>query len=553
MPELRRQARIVYQASVRLRAPGREHSVVARVQNLSSRGLFVAGSGMPEPGTEVQCRMVIGGHRRTLRGRVAWVRGGRALDASAQTTPLSGPSAAQGAGIEFIELGPKDADLLRGLVEPTDHEQQSVDVWFEGLKAPIKSHAVVRSESLQISTRLPFLRLSSPVRVSFKHLGVEESRFGTLDSLTLDPAAEDGVPILCLNVSTPIADSVKGTIDVQHPQRETPAEGVLLSEPSTVIDPDVARPDAPPPPVPLVRVKAEPAPPAVSFTRVPVAATADQTQRVLLPTPDPDARDAVGLGTRGRRWRAAIGGFAIGALAIAAIGAIDGRLGRATGPARRAPTGLAAPAVAAPSPRDPTMVAGGRSGPAATPVEPSTAGPLQATAVPAGKPPAAAVPPPTTAAAEPPTAAPPAGALGFPPQRPRPTIERLADGAPDSDASPRGLDSTPGQLKIEGPPGATLDASTDGTRTTVIIPISGSGRGASRYQLADPPGAGLHLPRARLRVAAGIYALDAGPLRRLWLRGRGAGSNVRAYFDPSLAVADLRVQGSTLKLVVRSR
>jgi hypothetical protein len=467
--------------------------------------------------------MVIGGHRRTLRGRVAWIRSGG--PGGHRTAPSSGSDTARGAGagIEFIELGPRDADLLRGLVEPTDHEQQPVDVWFEGMKAPIKSHAVVRGDSLQISTRLPFLRLSSPLKVSFKHLGVEESRIGTLDSITLDPAAEDGVPILCLNVSTPIADSAQGTIEVQDPRKDTPPEGLLLSEPSTVVDPDVARPTPPPPPpVPLVRVKGEAAPPAVAFTRVPVAATADRTQRVVLPAPEPSQPRE--QSPRPHPWRAAVGGFALGALLIVAAGALQGRVGRPAGSTTGPQRGLAPMAVAAPAP---------------------------ASAATTSAPPPSAAPP---AAAEAPSAATPApGAPAAAARAERPIIQSLPGGSPEAAPLTSHAPAEAAELAIEGPAGARLDAHFDGLLTTVSIPLSGSGRGASRYKLADPPGVGLHLPRARLRLATGIYKLGAGPLRQLWLRGRGNGSNVRAYFDPSAASAELRVEGGSLKLVVRGR
>ena len=101
--------------------------------------------------------MTIAGERRTFRGRVAWVR-----HASAQS-PLRSP----GAGIEFLNLERQDAEMLSRLVEPSDDDKQPVDVWFEGMKAPIRCHAVVLGEGLRLSTRLPFMRLNSAVRVSF--------------------------------------------------------------------------------------------------------------------------------------------------------------------------------------------------------------------------------------------------------------------------------------------------------------------------------------------------------------------------------------------------
>src|SRR3990170_2910246 len=143
--ELRRQNRIVYQTKIRLRAPGRDDSVIARVQNLSPRGVYVTGSELAAAGTEVQCRLLLAGERRTLRGRVAWVR-----PASANV-PLRSP----GAGIEFLDLGEKDTHLLRRMLDPGAEERQPVDVWFEGMQAPIRCQAVVAGDGVLLATRLP--------------------------------------------------------------------------------------------------------------------------------------------------------------------------------------------------------------------------------------------------------------------------------------------------------------------------------------------------------------------------------------------------------------
>src|SRR5688500_1237986 len=104
--EMRRQRRIIYQTRIRLRAPGRDESVIARVQNLSPRGVFVTAVDVPAAGTEVQCRFTLAGERRTLRGRVAWVR----------SASLRSPHAGPGAGIEFLDLDDRDQDLLHRLV-----------------------------------------------------------------------------------------------------------------------------------------------------------------------------------------------------------------------------------------------------------------------------------------------------------------------------------------------------------------------------------------------------------------------------------------------------
>lgn len=206
MPDLRRERRVVYHTKVRLRAPGRDDSVVGRVQNLSTNGIYVTAPELPEAGTEVLCRMLVGGERRTFRGLVAWTRPGD--DGGRMLIP--------GAGIRFVDLSRRDAELLGQLMEPDNADSQAVDVWFEGLGSPVRNQAVIFDESLQISTRLSFLRLNSPVRMVFTRRGVEEVRTGTLESVTLEPSTDDGIPRLQLTVSTPVAEAAQGTIEVPH-------------------------------------------------------------------------------------------------------------------------------------------------------------------------------------------------------------------------------------------------------------------------------------------------------------------------------------------------
>lgn len=265
MPELRRQPRVVYDARVSLRAPGRENSVVARVQNLSASGIFITGPDVPAAGTEVMCRLLLNGERRTLKGRVAWVR-----------PPAVSRTKGAGAGIQFVGLSARDLQMLHELASPPANDHlEPVDVWFEGLKAPIRSHAVVRPDGLRIATKLPFLRLQSPVRVSFVQNGAQQVRTGTLDAVTLEPSQEDGIPRLQLSVSTPTLESAVGTIEVyEPPSGRTPAEGALLQEPRTLVDPKAI---VPPPPssarfvdddrTQRIRVVPEPATPVVVGSR----------------------------------------------------------------------------------------------------------------------------------------------------------------------------------------------------------------------------------------------------------------------------------------------
>ncbi len=231
MPELRRQPRVVYHGSVRLHARGHEHSVVARVQNLSASGIYITGKEIPETGTEVVCRMLVGGERCTLRGQVAWMRPPEVAEGT-----KNGGQAPAGAGIRFLDLSDRQAELLNQVIEPADSDRPMVDVWFEGLRSPIRSHAVIADEGLRVTTRLPFLRLGSPVKVSFVRRGVEEQREGKLEAVTLEPSAEDGVPRLQLIVATPLAASARGTIEIEEttvvsaPPKPEPASPSIETE-----------------------------------------------------------------------------------------------------------------------------------------------------------------------------------------------------------------------------------------------------------------------------------------------------------------------------------
>jgi Tfp pilus assembly protein PilZ len=226
--DARRQHRIIYQTKIRMRAPGRDDSVIARVQNLSANGMFVTASDLPDAGTEVQCRLTLGGERRTLRGRVAWVR------PASPATPLKSP----GAGIEFLELDQRDSELLNRLVDPTDERREPVDVWFEGMTTPIRCQAVVVGDGLRLETRLPFMRVNSEVRVAFSQQVPPEVREGVLHGVTLEPSPEDGVPFLRIGVTVPPLDSARGTIEIAAGEALRP-EDQKTPLASTVVDPTV--------------------------------------------------------------------------------------------------------------------------------------------------------------------------------------------------------------------------------------------------------------------------------------------------------------------------
>jgi hypothetical protein len=229
--ELRRQHRIVYQSKIFLKTAGRLDDIVARVQNLSPLGVFVttSASDLPEPGSEVFCRFTLARQARTVKGRVAWVR------EVSKKSPLRSP----GAGIEFLELEKRDVDLLRQLVDPVDGERQPVDVWFEGMSAPIRCQAAVVGEEVRLATRLPFMRLHSSVRITFQQPeGVV--REGTLDSVMLEPSDEQGIPHLRLSISTAIPDNARGTIKAKPaavPGSTSRLTLMPVTQASTVVDP----------------------------------------------------------------------------------------------------------------------------------------------------------------------------------------------------------------------------------------------------------------------------------------------------------------------------
>jgi hypothetical protein len=220
--DARRQHRIIYQTKIRMRAPGREDSVIARVQNLSANGMFVTAADLPDAGTEVQCRLTLGGERRTLRGRVAWVR------PASPATPLKSP----GAGIEFIDLDQRDSELLTRLVDPADVRRRPVDVWFEGMTTPIRCQAVLVGDGIRLETRLPFMRLQSEVKVAFTEKTPPEVRDGVLDGISLEPSPEDGVPFLRIGVNVAPVESAQGTIESpgegREPEQKTPLASTMV-------------------------------------------------------------------------------------------------------------------------------------------------------------------------------------------------------------------------------------------------------------------------------------------------------------------------------------
>lgn len=470
--------------------------MIARVQNLSTAGVYVTAtaSELPAAGTEVLCRMLVGGERCTFKGLVAWVRAEGADGAGHE-----GP----GAGIQFVDVTAREAELLARLIQPDTSDRQSVDVWFEGMGAPIKSHATITDDALSISTKLPFLRLNSPVKVSFVRRGVEEVRSGILEAVTLEPSAEDGIPRLQVTVSTPLPDSAYGTIDVPSaPVGFTPPpEGLLVREPPlTMIAPATLTETPPPEPIDQAQV---PTPPPVLAPRV---TEQDRTLRMVRPSesalatvpPVPVAVAAplprhTSLATRV-------------AMALVTAG-VAGALGyvlvnRYSTPAALVETTVPVAAPGATRGRD--KAEPGRAPAARAEAERKPA----------------------------PLALPAAASLSETPPR-----EALADKEKAREkAAPE--PAAPPPAPVEPP--------------AVAITIIGSSRGMQFYKLADPPGLAINLPYGYPRPGT-ASRLAGGPIvKRVAVQRKGAGSHLRVYFTNDQN-ADVSVEASGLRVTLKAR
>jgi hypothetical protein len=319
------------------------------------------------------------------------------------------------------------------------------------------------------------MRLASSLRISFTQAGVETVRAGTLESISLEPSSEDGVPHLQLHVSTQTPETAQGTIEAGPPgARPTPAEGALLrDEPSTVVDPAVTAP----------------APAALPMRE---ASDRDLTQRIELPqrspSPLPPAPKAPALEgarrvDRGGGWRLAATGFAAGALVA---GGLAFGLRRQQSHETLGPAAPRAEAPAAAAPVAPVI---------ATPPRPAPSANINIVPV---------------------VAAPPAASEA--PTQVGPFTITNEEGAP-----------------------------------TIALALVGSTKGATRYQLAEPPGLAINIPRGRPRIAAGAYKLSEGGFRQILIQRRGTGSQIRLLYEAKGHEARARIERDAVHLVVRAR
>jgi hypothetical protein len=226
-----RRPRVRFEGDVLIRNALRDRPIRARVRNLSSRGMAITTETPPAPGEEIECRLSIGGQRRTLRGRVAWVlvqpEGERA-------------SSAAGAGIEFFDLAEPDQELLTRIVAGADDGAESVDVWVDGMAHPLRMRGIVHPEELKLGFRLPRLAEGAALRVRFAHRGVTEERMGSIAAVKLLPGDSETLARLVLQVTTPRPDSDQGTLgtlddvtQIDRPVRQP--ETSMLVDPTTLV------------------------------------------------------------------------------------------------------------------------------------------------------------------------------------------------------------------------------------------------------------------------------------------------------------------------------
>lgn len=235
----RREPRVAFSGFVRLRGLGEEQSVEAEIRNLSATGMFVASKRVPQPGAAVFCRVVIGNDRRIIKGKVAWASPG-------------GSAEPPGAGIEFVDITKKDSEVLRHVVDANAHDTDvvgptpevvsivdsdnlgRVEVSFEGLPTPVNARARITPEGIVLTTKLPFLRVGSEVRVSYAtpNDGVllRQLKQGRLDGVSLGSTGADGVPRLLVELTVPQGDdlSAKAPVPTETSDYDTEPQGLTL-------------------------------------------------------------------------------------------------------------------------------------------------------------------------------------------------------------------------------------------------------------------------------------------------------------------------------------
>jgi hypothetical protein len=187
-------------------------------------------------GTEVICEIPLPGGRRQLRGRVARMQ---------RLSP-----AAVGLAIAFTGLDAPDEELLSEAVGQDDGRTRIVQVRFEGMAEPMRSRARLTDKGLRLSTALPFLRLRSPVEVTFVSGDSKVQSRGLVQQVELDQFANDGTPRLAVSVAFAAEPQVQPGAPVAiaaPPESPTTAPALPAMAATPVHVPDPKPPIAPAP------------------------------------------------------------------------------------------------------------------------------------------------------------------------------------------------------------------------------------------------------------------------------------------------------------------
>jgi hypothetical protein len=237
----RRLRRVRYEANVYIRGTRQEGAVVARAHNLSAEGIAVSALDLPPEGEEVECRLMLGGRRTRLRGRVAWVH--RAPPAQ-RTLPAGG-------GIQFISLDRQERELLARLVDSANDGPQLVEVWVPGLEHPLPMRALIGTDEVKLGMALPQLVVGMPLRISFVHRGVSESRNGTIQAVRFLSGDRGSMSRVALQVSTPRPRDSAGMISTDGFEHRTvhsderPSESMIFDLAAMTVPGSAGTPGSP--------------------------------------------------------------------------------------------------------------------------------------------------------------------------------------------------------------------------------------------------------------------------------------------------------------------
>src|SRR6185369_16672871 len=176
--------RIPYDESVYLTRTDGTGRLLGRSVNLGITGIYVKCVEPCEIGTELICSVLLPGGPRKLRGRVVRI--------------ISLPRAV-GLAIAFSNMKEGDRTAIEQLIAEHQRAVYQAKLRLDGMQQPVRCEAVLDQRIVHLSTALPFLRLAADVGVVLGD-GEELETSGVISKNALDPAYDDGVPRLALDV-----------------------------------------------------------------------------------------------------------------------------------------------------------------------------------------------------------------------------------------------------------------------------------------------------------------------------------------------------------------